>query len=179
MLTHVVKVGEFTNTIGYAVYVEFAKSVYINLWFNNGAGLWILSGKLLYWPAWVIVYLKWVNSWQNFVDNQNRSKVDDSYSTDVLRIKNSMERWSSIVFFEIIKRSWYELFDRCFTNQKFDGTFEDLLYFSKLTKIDMSTIIDITFRNWLSWYQLFGNRTKNSTEPITLINRVYNLLKYV
>ena len=48
MLTHVVKVGEFTNTIGYAVYVEFVKFVYINLWFKNGAGLWILSGDLLY-----------------------------------------------------------------------------------------------------------------------------------
>ena len=57
MLTHVIKAGEFTNMIGYAVYVEFVKSVYIDLWFKNGTGLWILSGELLYWPAWVIVYL--------------------------------------------------------------------------------------------------------------------------
>ena len=33
MLTHVVNAGEFTNMIGYAVYVEFVKSVYIDLWF--------------------------------------------------------------------------------------------------------------------------------------------------
>ena len=38
-------------------------------------------------------------------------------------------------FFEIIK-TWYELFDRCFTKQKIRRNFEVLVYFSKSTKVD-------------------------------------------
>ena len=62
-------------------------------------------------------------------------------------------------FFEIIK-TWYELFDRCFTKQK-NST--ELWSFAVLFEIDkswlwvrLSTKFCLTFWNWLSWYQLFG-----------------------
>ena len=101
--------------------------------------------------------------WRNFVDNRNRSKVDDSYSTEVLRTKKFDGTLKFYRIFEINK-SWYELFDRCFTNQKIRRNFESSVVLFEINKswyeYDYRTKFCLTFRNRLSWYQLFENRTK-------------------
>ena len=81
-----------------------------------------------------------------------------------LRTKNSMERLKFYRIFSKINKSWYELFDRCFTSQKFDGTLKFCCTFRKRQKliwVRLSTKFCLTFWNWLSWYQLFGKRTNS------------------
>ena len=93
---------------------------------------------------------------QNFVDNRtfrNRTKVDISYSTDVY------DRTLSIIV-PFGNRTKVD------TNQKFDGTLKFWRTFrnrQKLIWVRLSTKFCLTFRDWLSWYQLFGNRTKVDT----------------